>query len=351
MSNPAYLIIENDVDREFLFRITSHPNAVQKLRGLELHLDAELDAHQEVVLTAALTALHPLPNRTNFHNLEALTIIVHGNTLFTRYRYQLKSESAAINLPPLNSGTLFSGNNPNFAVKIHSTEKEIARALLGILGVPRVSISGEGKLEGGFKATLNRFLRLPPGATTVKISSRTMGGHYSTPNLDKVGELPSYGADPYVTYGTNIKPKMGSPKHRVLIDETIILLGHLTDANEEEMKRKAAAAASKADRSDERIWDEESKAFDNELPTTGRRNRRGGKHILATAAGSVRSQPDNYQPSPDPISSGLTFQHIVQIRADKQTSKLSSDEERFVEMGWKFETYARRDTFAVPFES
>jgi hypothetical protein len=81
------LIINSDADRQILLNITSNPNALQKLRTLEVHLNAEFSAQQEEKLATAFNLLRPRPNGSNPHVLKAIKIVVHGTILYTCYMY------------------------------------------------------------------------------------------------------------------------------------------------------------------------------------------------------------------------------------------------------------------------
>jgi hypothetical protein len=142
-----------------------------------------------------------------------------------------------------------------------------------------------------------------------------VGGPFSTPGLDKVGELAQGKPNAFKGHGASLVLNKKEPRHRVLISETKMMLGDLTEENEETMKRKAATAIPPAGRNPGRIWNTETYTWEDEnLPG------RGGTKKAVPASSSAQTNA-----AQTAAAAPLTILDMQQIRAQKN----------LVEKGWK----------------
>jgi hypothetical protein len=103
---------------------------------LEIHVDAsKSEEYDELRLAVALQSLHPKSDGTNPHRFRAIKIVVKGNVLYTRYRYHLASPATSKDASEQLQEFVNAGRSrqadANLAYKIISTERIVARALLG----------------------------------------------------------------------------------------------------------------------------------------------------------------------------------------------------------------------------
>ncbi|KAF2244605.1 hypothetical protein BU26DRAFT_82319 [Trematosphaeria pertusa] len=323
---PGHIIIASDADRNLFLKLATYPNdAKERIRILELHLDAEeMDAYQEDKLAMALNEFHPRPDGTNPHNLDGVKIVVFGRTLFTRYNYHLVSPAVSYDVKgKLNqflTNNLSSETKASLPYKINSTEKVLARALLGIRGVRQILVMDRGRLEAGFEETITQSLLLPPGAQEVKVSSVTVGGRYATPELDREGEFYSRGYDqaaqnPYPTHDYKLKTRTLGDKDEdsVLLDETTMLLGHFLNLDEDQARIEAAATAAKQHRRERRTFDEEL-GFLDELPQHGRGLRSNRTQQQGVSARNAGNRDTNLLPH-------LGLHNMVRLNAGHQVAE------------------------------
>jgi hypothetical protein len=163
------MVLENAKDSQMLTSLLQFTNAVPDQNHiLEISLDlSKANEFDEFHLAIALNSLYPHPNSSNPHNLQAIKLAVKGNVLYTRYNYQLASPALSKNvdmqLSRLANSSLTEQEKSSLAHKVTSTEKIVAKALLGIRGVKKVFIAGTGKTEGEFAEVLKHTLIQPPG--------------------------------------------------------------------------------------------------------------------------------------------------------------------------------------------
>jgi hypothetical protein len=162
----GHLIIEDVEDSERLLSILDRGDP-SHLRLLEIHLDAsKSDEYADSQLAMVLNALHPRDG-TNPHRLQAIRLEVKSTVLYTRFDYHMSSPTASEHatgmLKRLARAGLTEQERASIAFAVNSTEKVVAKALLGIRCIREVFITGRGRLEGQFAEVLKATLVQPPG--------------------------------------------------------------------------------------------------------------------------------------------------------------------------------------------
>ncbi|KAJ4303755.1 hypothetical protein N0V90_002656 [Kalmusia sp. IMI 367209] len=203
------LHIVDEADHKAFLNLTKDFSAMADLRVLVLYLNAEeFILEQGFQLVVALTNLHPVHGRRKAdqpHKLDKIYIVVEGDFLLTRYQYVLTSPVPEDDLPSsLNYPTYLNWVVENrcaprqkkrYAFQVTSTEQVLAKALLGIRGVRTVDFGGTGKIEGGFRRTLeNSLSHVSEMVDCMPCSSRNAaeaGDLYTTVDLDKEGKFHS----------------------------------------------------------------------------------------------------------------------------------------------------------------
>ncbi|KAF2134653.1 hypothetical protein P153DRAFT_391976 [Dothidotthia symphoricarpi CBS 119687] len=172
----THLILEDVNDSKIFLDMFYWPGAdLTRIHILEVHLDAtKPDEYADYRLARALNELHPRVDGVNPHALHAIKLVVKGNVLVTRHSYYLASPALSQHvsgaLKRLATGGLAEQERAELAFKVRSSEKVVARALLGIRGVGRVVVEGKGngKMEGRFAETVRATLVQPVGAGVVE---------------------------------------------------------------------------------------------------------------------------------------------------------------------------------------
>jgi hypothetical protein len=252
--DPNHIVVINESDCKDFLQISTGPNnRLSHLHTVEIHLNG--GQHSEYVddyLAMALNQFHFRSDGINPHQLNCLKLVISGNVLFHRFNYALVSPTVSYEvsnkLHRLMTGDLSIEEKASLAFKVNSTEKAIAKALLGIRGVKNVVIKHQGraKMEPAFADTIKRTVILPPGVETApsKIDSTTSQlDHEGVFLSQKMRAQGLCGQKEYPTRNYKITPDSECGKACVLVDETIQLLGHFTNESEETTKLKAMEAA------------------------------------------------------------------------------------------------------------
>jgi hypothetical protein len=165
----GHIVIADATDSQMLTSLLRFSDSSpSQNRILKTLLDASMaDEGDDFHLATALNTLHPHPNGSNSHNLQAMKLVVKGNVLYTRYTYYLASpaltENVNAKLSRLANVNLIEQEKTNLTYKVTSTEKGVAKAILGIRGLKKVLMSGTGKMEGEFASVIKATLSSPPG--------------------------------------------------------------------------------------------------------------------------------------------------------------------------------------------
>jgi hypothetical protein len=238
--------------QNLLAQIRNSDVNLRDLQTLEVHLDAgKLNEYADSMLAVVFTALHPLPDGTNPHDLQTIQLVVNGKILFTRYSYHLVSpvlsDLVGDNLKKLVRGKLSEEEKKRLPYTINATEKTLADALLGIRGVKQVSIDGKGHMEADFAATIKATLTQEPGASIVEAGDAE--SQFSMHQFKKLGTIFSdaYSGKahcPYPTVPGALKYDFSrlTAKERFLIDEKLEIAAHLSGQDDHDAQAAAVVA-------------------------------------------------------------------------------------------------------------
>ncbi|KAF2711681.1 hypothetical protein K504DRAFT_532230 [Pleomassaria siparia CBS 279.74] len=273
---PEYMTVTSEDDVKTFFRLATAPDSrLGDIHTLKIHLNAgNFSDYYDDCLAMALNAFHPRPDGINPHNLRRIVLVVVGSVLFCRYNYTLISPAASHDvknqLHKLLTGDLSVEEKAKLPFKVNSTEKAIAKALLGIRGLEEVSIECQtrAKMEALFAHALRDTLTLPPtlspananGTAAVLVQSPV---HCTTASSQSYKET----LRPYPLRKYTHKP---DSEHgvRVLLDENTMLLGHFADQDPEDTKFQAMTASKKLPK--RRLTREESGIVKVSTGTLGR---------------------------------------------------------------------------------
>ncbi|KAH5615430.1 hypothetical protein HBI45_023430 [Parastagonospora nodorum] len=218
---PISTILRNVKDYKlFVASIQENNGVPAQQRFLEIHLDASNnDEYVDLHLIITLNQLHPRPDGTNPHHFETIRLVIEGEWLYTRYNYNLASPAltSAISFEhspldyaahaPLERLAAFSPKqekkqkkqckpDPNtpltkqekteLSYRVNSTERLVAKALLGIRGLEEVVFAGDGAMEGVFAEVLKNTLVQLPGTEVAEPSGDVLA--HSTLLLYRYGE-------------------------------------------------------------------------------------------------------------------------------------------------------------------
>lgn len=249
-----HVVVFSESDCKDFLRLTTGPNSrLGHLHTVEIHLNGgQHSEYMDDYLAMALNAFHPRPDSTNPHKLETLKLVISGRVLFHRFNYVLVSPAVSHEVKSKLNRLMTSGlsieEKADLAFKVNSTEKSIAKAILGIRGVKNVIIEhrGRAKMEPAFADIIKRTLVLSTSAASALSEVRS-----DTPTLNQEGACLSQkmraqqlrGKKEYPTRNNNVIPASGYGTTRVLVDEAIQILGHFTNESEETTKMKAIEAA------------------------------------------------------------------------------------------------------------
>ncbi|KAF1916101.1 hypothetical protein BDU57DRAFT_216866 [Ampelomyces quisqualis] len=163
-----HTILQSLGDIELFISLFEKEGSVPKqYRILEIHLDASKpDEYADYRIAMALNLLHPRLDGTNPHSYQAMKLVMKGKFLYTRYSYKLASpavsKQASLLLKKLALGKLSQAEQSSLEYKVNSTEKTVAKALLGIRGLGKVCFAGGGRVEGLFAQVLrDTVVRVP----------------------------------------------------------------------------------------------------------------------------------------------------------------------------------------------
>ncbi|KAI4644308.1 hypothetical protein J4E93_006208 [Alternaria ventricosa] len=212
-----HVVLKDEADcNDYISKTDESEAYLRDMKTLEVHLDtSKLVAYTEDRFAIVLNKLHPRPDDTiNPHDLQTIRIVVKGNILLTRYSYHLISpfQSAFVNdkLKKLADGKLSDEERAKLPYKLHSTEKLLANALLGIRGVKQVHIEGKGKgtVEADFAATIKATLVQPVGTDILEASDEE--SPFSTHGLNRLGSIYSnaYSGDALNPYASLAPPEV-----------------------------------------------------------------------------------------------------------------------------------------------
>ena len=321
-----HLIIEDVKDSEGLLNLL-HRGDPSHLRLLEIHLDAtKSDEYAESKLAMILNALHPRDG-TNPHGLRAIRLVVKGTVLYTRFDYHMSSptasEHATAVLKRLTRAGLTEQERANIVFAVNSTEKVVAKALLGIRGVREVFIIGRGRLEGQFAEVLKATLVQPPGTEVTTPSGDPVP--HSTGRLYRGGFFASDAYERKITkpyqmlVATNNYDFTGlETKDRFFIDEKQELTEHLRGQSPADARIVAAVPKAKERR--------DIKEFVVDEDPFGAGVTRGTGSVETTRQKTRSTEP------------GLSLTNIVVIhvpKVDKSLMQIFPSEAGDVVMGWR----------------
>jgi hypothetical protein len=188
----------------FVASIQKNNGVPAQQRVLNIYLDASKnDEYVDLHLAIALNQLHPMPDGTNPHHFKTIRLVIEGEWLYTRYSYNLASPAltSAISLEhsPLDHAAqarlkrlaafspkqdkkqkrqykpdpktpLTKQEKRELPYRVNSTERLVAKALLGIRGLEEVVFAGEGAMEGVFAEVLKNTLVQLPGTEVAEPS-------------------------------------------------------------------------------------------------------------------------------------------------------------------------------------
>jgi hypothetical protein len=285
---PSHIILEHAADSRLFLSLMQLGDRC-RVHILEIHLDtSKLDEFGELRLAMALDSLHPSHDGMNPHQLKAIKILVKGNVLYTRYSYHLASpalfDCASPSLEKLATGTLSeqAKARADLAYMITSSERGVAKSLLGVRGIRHILITGNGRLEGEFADVLKSTLTQVPCAPTDKPTGDTVP--YSTLELYGEGKAVTQEYDrkanqhntaargsfnPYPTSTITSRFEFSSLKdnERFLIDDDTHLLGHFLGTSEQNARLSVVTAASNVgNRGDRLNFEVDEEVF---VPQTG----------------------------------------------------------------------------------
>lgn len=216
---PRHTVLRGVKDFKLFVASVQENNGVSaQQRVMEIHLDASKnDEYADIHLSMALNQLHPRLDGTNLHHFETIRLVVEGEWLYTRYNYNLASPALSSALKsveypahdllrrlaafgphqekkkqqkrqfkPDPNTPLTKLEKAELSYKVTSTERLVAKALLGIRGVDEVVFSGEGAMEGVFAEVLTKTLVQPPGTDFAEPSGEVVA--HSTLLLYRYGE-------------------------------------------------------------------------------------------------------------------------------------------------------------------
>jgi hypothetical protein len=267
---PGHIVLEDAADSRLFLSLMQIGDRCQ-VRILEIHLDAsKLDEFGELRLAMALGSLHPNHDGTNPHQLKAIKILVKGNVLYTRYSYHLASpalfDCASPSPEKLATGTLSeqAKAKADLAYMITSSERGVAKALLGVRSIRHVLVTGSGKLEREFAGVLKSTLTQVPCAPTDKpVPYSTLElygeGKAVTQEYDRKASQHNTAArgsfNPYPTSTITSRFEFSSLKdnERFLIGDDSHLLGHFLGTSEQDARLSAVTAASNVDNRRDRL--------------------------------------------------------------------------------------------------
>ncbi|KAF2115490.1 hypothetical protein BDV96DRAFT_81250 [Lophiotrema nucula] len=316
--------VDNEYDRKAFYKLaTSSTFDLASIHYLVIHLNAS--QHDELTddfLAIALNQLHPTADGTNPHDLCKLTIVLHGNTLFTRHNYTLVSPAASGeiigNLNKLMTGGLKRKEKEKLAYAVNVTEKAAVKALLGIRGVQEVFVEGVGraKMDSGLQEMIVSSLICPPNAQL---------GAVPDPGLEKVlareGVVTS--TEGKVTYKlrdyNKVRPswKEHSPTKPVLIDEYSATIMRAAGIDEDEVLKNATRLTRSSRR---KIYDVTKDLFytpPSPPPSPRAHHRRGPRSIFPGLASSDHST-DTDEDEIGPFLDGRTLSEMVRIMTRQQ---------------------------------
>ncbi|KAF1963292.1 hypothetical protein CC80DRAFT_556817 [Byssothecium circinans] len=218
--------------------MTAQPDAIAKYIVLEITLHAELPASEEDKLVSFLTQFHPRADGTNPHKLQAIkfNVSIAGRVLYTRYRYHLatgvpEDTSHKLSRFLTNPATLSTSEKTQLPFKVHSTERLLARAILGIRGVPNIEVSGRGRWKPGSKP----LSRKRCGISQVKRLA-SVGGFVN-------GEYDHRATNPYPAEYMGAEMNIGEEADWQPTDCNTLLIGRFMDDNEDDTIKNAVAIA------------------------------------------------------------------------------------------------------------
>jgi hypothetical protein len=225
----------------------------RRYHTLEVHLDTnKRDEYADYGLAVALNLLHPRPDGTNPHSYRAMKLVVKGKFLYTRYSYKLVSPAvskyASLPLKKLALSKLSQGEQASLEYKVNSTEKIVAKALLGIRGLKIVCFAGGGRLEDLFAQVLRVTVVQRPGMRFMEPTLGTISAHPGALELFREGTIDSatYQATP-----------CESPDHKDLDRPVKSGPENTTPNNDNSVSGKKRVATSTTRRSDSAALDDE----------------------------------------------------------------------------------------------